>query len=75
MIGAALFGLGWGLGGLCPGPGMINFFVMTHMIIWLPALAAGQIGFELAHKGLEKYKAGRVENSGSAESDSRKINK
>jgi uncharacterized membrane protein YedE/YeeE len=24
IIGAALFGIGWGLGGLCPGPGIVS---------------------------------------------------
>lgn len=30
VLGAAIFGIGWGLSGLCPGPGMIDFFNMTH---------------------------------------------
>lgn len=24
VVGAALFGIGWGLGGLCPGPGLVS---------------------------------------------------
>ena len=47
VIGAALFGLGWGLGGLCPGPGVICFFSMTHAIIWVASFVVGQLAFEL----------------------------
>ena len=41
--GEALFGVGWGLAGLCPGPGMINLLVLTPVLIWIASLAAGQI--------------------------------
>ena len=52
IIGAAIFGLGWGLSGLCPGPGLIDFFSMTHGILWVISLAIGQIAFD---KTLDKY--------------------
>jgi uncharacterized membrane protein YedE/YeeE len=54
VIGAAIFGLGWGLSGLCPGPGVICLFSLTHAVIWVAALAVGQVAFDIA---LEKYQA------------------
>lgn len=53
--GAAIFGLGWGLSGLCPGPGVICLFTMTHGIIWVASLALGQIAFDIIN---EKMTAG-----------------
>ncbi len=44
--GAAIFGLGWGLSCLCPGPGMINFFVFSDAVFWILALALGQLGYD-----------------------------
>ena len=41
LLGAAIFGLGWGLSGLCPGPGMINFFIVWNIGIWIAGLAVG----------------------------------
>ena len=52
VVGAALFGVGWGLGGLCPGPGIICFFSMTHAIIWVASLALGMLAFDF---GLSLY--------------------
>jgi uncharacterized protein len=51
--GAAIFGFGWGIGGLCPGPGYILFPMVTPHItlLWFPGLAIGQI----CAKYLEKY--------------------
>ena len=54
FAGAATFGFGWGLAGLCPGPGMIDFFTMSHCIIWVPCLAIGQVGTDLTTKLIGK---------------------
>lgn len=43
VIGEALFGIGWGFAGLCPGPGMIVTLTMTQPLIWLASLAIGQL--------------------------------
>ena len=52
ILGAIFFGLGWGIGGICPGPSFVLFMFMTPHIslIWLVALIVGQFavsGFEM----------------------------
>ena len=40
--GAALFGLGWGLGGICPGPGVAAMTSLaTDALVFVAAMAAG----------------------------------
>lgn len=42
LIGAALFGAGWGIAGYCPGPAMAGLGMMWRELVWfLPAFAAG----------------------------------
>ena len=41
LIGAALFGIGWGIGGLCPGPGVASLLLE-------PSLAVGFVAFMIA---------------------------
>lgn len=43
--GAFCFGLGWGLGGLCPGPFIVLFadFTVPIQVIWGGCLVIGQI--------------------------------
>lgn len=43
LLGSSLFGAGWGLGGLCPGPALFRFAVGVPSIVllWMPAFFAG----------------------------------
>ena len=41
LIGAALFGIGWGMGGLCPGPGVASLLLD-------PSMAVGFVAFMIA---------------------------
>ncbi len=52
MIGAALFGIGWGLVGLCPGPALTGLVTLeTDIIIFLLAmLLSGMLAFNYLPK-------------------------
>ena len=42
VIGAAIFGVGWGLGGFCPGPSLANLGALRiEALIFVPAMAMG----------------------------------
>ena len=42
--GAALFGLGWGLSGFCPGPAIASLvFGNLHSLVFVAAMAAGMV--------------------------------
>ncbi len=44
VFGALLFGIGWGVGGVCPGPGIANLGALqTEAIVFVPAMAIGMI--------------------------------
>jgi uncharacterized membrane protein YedE/YeeE len=44
ITGAAIFGVGWGLGGLCPGPAITSLPLATPgIMVFVPALLAGVI--------------------------------
>jgi uncharacterized membrane protein YedE/YeeE len=44
VVGAALFGIGWGLVGLCPGPALENLATLSPQIIVFVAAMAGGMG-------------------------------
>jgi len=44
LIGAAIFGIGWGWAGICPGPAVLCFyFYMPQIIIFMIMLVCGQL--------------------------------
>ena len=48
VAGAAMFGLGWGLVGLCPGPALVNLAGLSlPVIVFVIAMGAGMIGHDL----------------------------
>jgi uncharacterized membrane protein YedE/YeeE len=50
--GAALFGIGWGLGGVCPGPGLVGAVSLASpLLLFVGGMTLGMGLFRLAHKG------------------------
>lgn len=44
ITGSILFGIGWGLGGICPGPAMTTFgMAATGTLIFVPAMITGML--------------------------------
>jgi uncharacterized protein len=42
VIGAAIFGVGWGLGGFCPGPALANLGALRiEALVFVPLMAIG----------------------------------
>jgi uncharacterized membrane protein YedE/YeeE len=48
LAGSALFGIGWGLGGLCPGPGIVS--AAAGSITGIAFVAAMLVGMHLQHR-------------------------
>mgnify|MGYP000946972208 CR=1 FL=1 len=63
VTGAVLFGIGWGLVGLCPGPALVNLAGLgVPVIVFVAAMAAGMIGFD----AWSKQKAATPDRSAAA---------
>ena len=44
IAGSALFGVGWGLGGFCPGPALVSLGAGAHAaMVFVPAMLAGML--------------------------------
>jgi hypothetical protein len=48
-VGSGVFGVGWGLGGVCPAPGVVDLgFFSPGAAIFVVAMAAGMLVYRLA---------------------------
>lgn len=55
IVGSCLFGLGWGLTGLCPGPAIASFFIFQpKSLLFLLGLIVGTIVFSYRN-GVWRY--------------------
>jgi uncharacterized membrane protein YedE/YeeE len=46
LVGAAIFGIGWGLAGYCPGPALVNLGAGTsEALYFVPAMLLGGMGY------------------------------
>ncbi|WP_036291320.1 DUF6691 family protein [Methylosinus sp. PW1] len=52
LLGSAVFGVGWGLGGVCPGPAIVDLaFLDPQIIVFVIAMLAG-MALEKSARGL-----------------------
>ncbi|MGD0723865.1 MAG: YeeE/YedE family protein [Roseiarcus sp.] len=48
IVGALVFGIGWGLAGICPGPGIVDVgFLDPRAVVFVAAMAAGMLAHRL----------------------------
>lgn len=51
ILGAILFGVGWGIGGICPGPGLANLFTLkAEPIVFVVFMILGMLTFKFTSK-------------------------
>lgn len=55
IIGAGLFGVGWALGGYCPGPALASLPTLdSHAVVFVCALLVGMLGWNVLDWALSR---------------------
>jgi uncharacterized membrane protein YedE/YeeE len=58
VTGAALFGLGWGLGGFCPGPALVTLATGGRdVLVFVGGMLGGMVLFQVVDKALRARSA------------------
>lgn len=62
IIGSLIFGIGWGIGGLCPGPALVSSVLyIPHMMIYIIFLVLGQFFCVVAENIIIKWIKSKLE--------------
>jgi uncharacterized membrane protein YedE/YeeE len=62
LAGAALFGVGWGIAGFCPGPALTSLATGdTTVWAFVAAMATGMMTYQLADRALRQSSLGAAE--------------
>ena len=55
LLGSALFGAGWGLGGFCPGPAIVALGAgLPEAVTFVTAMLVGMLAFEVINRFLQR---------------------
>lgn len=55
FIGSAIFGIGWGIAGICPGPGLVNIVSLNpNIFIFIGSMSVGMNIFKYAEPLIDK---------------------
>jgi uncharacterized membrane protein YedE/YeeE len=55
LLGSALFGVGWGLGGFCPGPALVSTMSYDRSVLtFVLSMLAGMVGFHFFERARQK---------------------
>ncbi len=58
VAGSAIFGIGWGLAGYCPGPGIVSVgSLSSDAITFVLSMSFGMLVFEAMNRGLDARRA------------------
>ena len=61
VIGASLFGAGWGLAGFCPGPGLVSMFSgQPKASVFVLAMVIGMLMYEAADRFIHQPRASQA---------------
>jgi len=54
VVGAAIFGVGWGMSGYCPGPALVTLaYGRREALLFVPAMVSGMLLFRLLDRRRE----------------------
>jgi uncharacterized membrane protein YedE/YeeE len=58
VLGSLVFGVGWGLGGFCPGPALVSFGAgQDKAVVFVLAMLVGMALYEIAERFLHARRA------------------